>query len=713
MKILEPGVQKQFRTAFLALFFGAPAVAQADFVEIGHSVGYLQTAAQGRFAKADIDGDGRLDMIFIGTAPTPILMAVGRKADNAFGVKLAKVVADDGHMARVLVRNVQGADHILTISVSGVVREYSGWPLVEQRSFNVVPDVTAAEIGDINLDGTDDLVLATSGKLNVYSLADGQMQWDYPIVGTSDLALAQLDADPAMEIILAGPVPGVILDGATQATDWQYIDGFGQLLATGPLAAGGGTQWIGAQAWYQFSVFRASPWSPLWSGWAAGDIDAIATANLDSNGQNDILLGDGQWGAVHVINPQTQQERFQIPNQAHGMNAITGIDFDADGKDEIAFAGFSAYNQAALLSIANGQNGLVEWEFVPSSGPFVATALGDVDGDGRIELVAAARGGNLPGTIAIFDAATGLEEWRSPAFIGNANDPFYIEVASIALAPRTGAPGMDIVLAGTSIYDGRIVVMDGTTNTVRLQIGTYAAGPMRSRYLEDMKLVDFDSDGALDYVAATNASTTGASGALLQVFSGVNGDPLWTSVAMGTGFAPINGVLVADGAGGPASKQLIAVLPDSLRSFDSATGLLSWTLAATNDGAFLVPNGENGAEIGVFLDDGTVTFYAASNQTHIRSYSLPAPLRAITPLGGDLGTLLAASANALTLVNGESGTIVSTTDYLGPFPEQGSRLAGVEVLPSSWMISTGTESALYRFRLETGDSIFANSFENP
>lgn len=92
---------------------------------------------------------------------------------------------------------------------------------------------------------------------------------------------------------------------------------------------------------------------------------------------------------------------------------------------------------------------------------------------------------------------------------------------------------------------------------------------------------------------------------------------------------------------------------------------------------------------------------------------MPAPLRAMSALGGDLHTLVAASADALTLVDGESGSILAATDYLGPFPAQGSRIAVAANSTSSWTIASGTEAALYRFRLNLTDVIFANSFENP
>ena len=700
-----------------AIAVSAPmALAAPTFVQLGQRVDSVWSAATSRFATLDIDGDGFEDLVFAGVSGSPILFAIGKRADETIGFKMAKIAAADGALSRVLAWTPAGTStpHVLTVAQSGVVRDYSGWPLTEQRQFSVTGNATAAAVGDVDNDGVDDLLVTTQSGLYAYSLANGLPEWNYPVADSRDLALVQLDADPALEIILAGPVPGIVLDGATRATDWQYIDGYGSRLATGALLGSGGVQWVGAADWNLFTVFRATPWSPLWSGSTSHDIGAIATARVDGSGRDVIVQGDGQWGKVHVIDSATHQERFQVPNDGYGISAVAGVDFDGNGIDEIAFASAQTSQDGPLLTIASGQNGAVTWQFFPIPYPFVATALGDVDGDGHVELVAASAAENSHSTIVIFDAETGTEEWRSPAAIGNVDEPLYLSVATIALVPHAVGQGMDIVLAGSAIYDGRIVVLDGTTRDVRLQIGGYFTGPMVSRYVRDMALIDFNNDGVQDYVAATEASSTGSQAALLQVFSGVDGSTLWTSVAMGSGFATINGVLVAEPPVGMPGKRLVAVLPASLRAYDTSTGLLSWTIATTNDGAHYIPNGTGGAELAVYsADSGAVTFYSADTQANLRSYSLPAPLSVVTSLGGDLHSLVVATADALALVDGESGVIKSATDYLGPFPPIGSRIASIGDASSSWTIATGTEAALYRYRLQLGDAIFANSFESP
>ena len=72
---------------------------------------------------------------------------------------------------------------------------------------------------------------------------------------------------------------GFVIDGATQATDWNYIDGFGSAIATCHLLGDASTQFVGAYSSY-FIAFRAVPWSPLWRSSPTYGIDSIITVDL-------------------------------------------------------------------------------------------------------------------------------------------------------------------------------------------------------------------------------------------------------------------------------------------------------------------------------------------------------------------------------------------------------------------------------------------------
>src|SRR5690606_22355222 len=131
-----------------------------------------------------------------------------------------------------------------------------------------------------------------------------------------DLMLAQLDADAALEIVAAA-TPGVVIDGATQAIDWSWPAGFGAYLAPGHFQPGGGVQFVAAETWFRFTVFQSAPWQALWQA-ELGDIEAIHAVDLDGDGIDEIIEGDGQWGDVHVYDSATQSVRFTIPRATPG-----------------------------------------------------------------------------------------------------------------------------------------------------------------------------------------------------------------------------------------------------------------------------------------------------------------------------------------------------------------------------------------------------------
>jgi outer membrane protein assembly factor BamB len=364
-------------------------------------------------------------------------------------------------------------------------------------------------------------------------------------------------------------------------------------------------------------------------------------------------------------------------------------------------------NSSVSVEAVNSQNRQLDWSYTSQPGLFSPVALGDIDGDGHDELIVGSNNGTSNGSIAIFDADTGKLKWQSPSSIG-ANSAFYLSTSRILLTPHANDAAMDIVLAGSAVYDGQITVLDGASKNIKLQIGGYFQPPMQYRFLMDAALVDFDNDGIPDFVAATEPSSTGSSGAELQVFSGIDGHPLWTSVQMGSGFANIDSVLVTGPASSPTS-ELIAVLPGSLRAYNIQTRLLDWTLLASASGATFVPKGVNGAEIAVFQTTGAVTFYDAATQAYLRGFTLPSPVNAVTALNGDAHDLLIAANGILDLIDGETGTIIASAAGLGSSLGQGNQLAAITHGGGTWKVASGDQIGIAHHQL-TFDSIFIDGF---
>ena len=218
-----------------------------------------------------------------------------------------------------------------------------------------------------------------------------------------------------------------------------------------------------------------------------------------------------------------------------------------------------------------------------------------------------------------------------------------------------------------------------------------------------------------DFVFATAPSTTATSGAKLFVVSGTSEQILWESIAMGSGFSDINDVLVIPPQTAGAASELVAVLPGSLRAYNSQTLLLDWVIPATNTGAAYIADGVAGPEFVTWQTNGAVTFYDAATQAYLRAFSLASPLSALTVLQGGEGSLLAAADNRLELVAGNDGSVLAASDPLGELWSM-APLAAPAAVPtgtSSWHVALASQPALWRMQMDATDRIFLGTFDSP
>ncbi|MCR6703005.1 MAG: hypothetical protein NVV68_18470 [Dokdonella sp.] len=695
----------------------AGAAEDPRFIERGYRVDSATVLGRAGIARVDLDGDGIAELVLDGQSidtitPSQRVLVVLSGTQGHYRTTGWRLLPDDDGLAQTLAWTPQNEPSIITVGNNGTVRRYLGPSLEQADQFSTTEGVVRAAIGDTDADGRDDLVVLTSDGLRIYRLDDGQLLRSHAVSGQSDLALAQLDADPALEIILGGSAPGLVLDGATLASDWTYIDSFGTRLAAGRLGADGSNQWVGISAWYQFTVFRALPWSPLWTGQVLGQIDSIAVSQIDGHSRDVILIGESAGGAV-VIDGGTQQQLYRVNGAGYDVSSIVSGDFDGDDRIEIAFASTSLHYLIPALTIANSADGSSKWQLYPATGALTAVGFGDVDGDGRHELVAASNPLNSqPGTIKIFDALSGEEKWRSPLPESNMGDPFYLSVTSVQSMPRGQGQGLDIVLAGPAGYDSRILVIDGVTKQPRLDIFDYPDGPLQSRWIEDLALVDYDGDQRKDLAVITRATLSNEIGVRVHVFSGIDGSLLWLSPVLGAADAIAHQLLIVGDNTSESDLFLVAVLHDGLRAFHRRTGLLAWTLMAANDGATFISSGVSSAEIAVFSSAGSVRFYDAVSQSLLRDFTVAGgPIRSITALGGDVRKLLVATHDGLLLIDGQTGLIRAASGQMSPFPTSGVQLATHQAGADIWDIASGTQMALYRHRLELSEDIFANGFD--
>ena len=688
----------QFATGLLAYPFEKQFVRVTDY----------GTMTRNGLATADFSGDG-IDEIFLTTADqVPLLVALTQEPGGLRAASLFPLPAADGVQSELHIW--PGADGPSLVAVSrsdylqpsSLVRIYRGWPLRETTSYAIPSGLSGSAVGDLNNDGIAELVAMIGSQTQVLNLSDGQFQWSLPTTG-QDILLANLDVDAALEIALAG-TPGRIYDGVTRQLEWSYPDGFGSYLAAGRIGSGGSVGFVGALDWGYFTTFQGTPWSPVWD-FSAFDIDAVAVANLDATGADEIIEGDGQWGSINIIDAQTRLLRLAIPNPGHGVAALAAVKTaNTAGKDIVFAPNSTSGSNNAFLRVVRSSDGQTLYDLRSDGAGVGATSIGDLDADGQVELVVASNSYE-PGRMRVIDRDSGTEEWLSPPGSGNANDPFYIVPRFLFQTQLDDDTAMELVVAGASSYAGRIIVLDGLTKAVQLQIGDYSnSRPLDSRAIVGAVLVDYDGDGFKDLAVATSPTTSAENGARLHVFSLRTGVKLWESIRMGAGFSSAVGVHLQQDAG---HDVLVAALPDGLRAFGVQSQLLEWTHSAQIRRAVYLQDAPGGAEILLEDDVGTVSHLDAASRLTRRSYQISEPSTTIVPVPGA----------ARIVVGGSQSLALMTLDgtVLGVAPEA-ITMAGlaspvaVAAAGSRFDVLTGTPFG-YTFHKLDLDVIFQGSFE--
>lgn len=248
---------------------------------------------------------------------------------------------------------------------------------------------------------------------------------------------------------------------------------------------------------------------------------------------------------------------------------------------------------------------------------WVARRAGDLDGDGRSEVVVGAPGHlGLRGKVYVYSAVSGALLW---SVVGGVGDRLGYTVAS---AGDLDGDGRSEILAGApsaAPAPGRVLVLDGATGGVRFTLSAGAGGDRFGASVDAAG--DVDADGVLDIiVGAVGATAFGANTGAAYVHSGATGASLWSHQGFSAGqqFGSAVGtigdrdgdghadVLVAAKDGGPGGRGAAWV-------FDGATGV--------QVGATLLPTA-TGASFGEFfagpvgdLDrDGVADFFVSDWQ---------------------------------------------------------------------------------------------------
>jgi hypothetical protein len=403
--------------------------------------------------------------------------------------------------------------------------------------------LAALTLFDLNGDGLAELILTNDSDLFVFD-GTGQLLWQVPGAGGYDVVAGQMDNDPAIEIAATN---GVVVDAGTHAAQWTYSDGFGSHLKLAPFPGENYQQLISASGWqfvYSYDVGRQLP---RWSIETPQDIGAIEVADVDNDGIPEVIIGDGQWGNVHVHDLMNQTLKWEVNNPEHGVTNIAIGDVDNDGVVDLLWGAGATSSGPDYLYVANTTGARdIKWQNLDLEGPFLGPAIGDLDGDGQPELVissTSSEAGYSSGRILVFDLGTLVLRAVSPPV---ADGFSAYGVHDLKLRDVEGNGRMQIVIATESGYDGLIEIYRFDANNTFTRIWTNTTRPFSSFYFADV--ADLDNNGTRKIVGGTDG--------YLFVYDYPSGAQSWQSVNFP---GSVTGLLVED-LGVDGNKEIAALV---------------------------------------------------------------------------------------------------------------------------------------------------------
>ena len=514
-------------------------------------------------AVADLDRDGRLDLAHGDGADLkarrndgsplsgwPISTTVGTAAATIQDLAAADLDRD-------------GWDDLVTVTASGSgnneVKLWKNptapftntWTVSNTLTNTLSADLTAVVVGDLDRDGAPDVVAADiSGTLYL---------WQSPLTPTApfttpfgapltmggggdpiyDLALTDLDRDGYLDIVTisGGSTDALRLwrnPGTPFAAAWTTtqtlsgLGGDGLALAVADWDHDGDPDLASGEETGQLRLWRNPGSTPFASGWISGTVgtapaavNALFAADLDLDGDDDLLSGAGtttnalQSWQNPLVGPG-ENGPFDAPWSATALDTsdaaihtVVAADFDNDGDADVAY-GQASSAADELQTVANSaihrrlafDEQRTDIGAVASNADVNELILVDLDGDGDLDIV----------TATTDDESYEIIAWENPLTAPGADTPFTgtwtrHDIGALGSTAHTivaqdldGDGDPDLVVGEQSSPYITVWENDGTPFDAPWSssnaIGSYASDPVRA-----LAVADLDGDGWPDIVS--------------------------------------------------------------------------------------------------------------------------------------------------------------------------------------------------------------------
>jgi len=419
-------------------------------------------------AAADVDGDGDLDVL-LGNYGSPSLVLLNAGDGTLLmSIELPGGSASTNSIAAADVDGDGDLDVLLGINASPslvLLNVGDGTFLTSIELPGGSSDTSSIAAADVDGDGDLDVLVGNNDRPSVVLLNAGDGTFPTSITlpgrsfGTSSIAAADVDGDGDLDVLLG-----------------KYLGGSSLVL----LNAGDGT----------------FPTSIELPGSSAGGTKSIAAADADGDGDLDVLLGIDSGGPSRLllnlvnVGDGTFPTSIALPGSSAGhTSSIAAADVDGDGDLDVLLGNYGSPS-LVLLNAGDGTF-LMSIELPGGSANTYSIAAADVDGDGDLDVLVG-NWGSL--SHVLLNAGDGT-------FPTSVELPGGSEYgSSIAAADVDGDGDLDVLLVN---YDSpSLVLLNAGDGTFLTSIEL----PGVSTSTNSVAAADMDGDGDLDVLLGNYGS---------------------------------------------------------------------------------------------------------------------------------------------------------------------------------------------------------------
>ena len=323
---------------------------------------------------------------------------------------------------------------------------------------------TSPAIADLDGDGSVEIVVGTwdpmgDNNATVYCLrgSNGNVRWSREVASSgsaeyviSSPAVANLDGDPQLEVVIASSNDTVYCFSSGGARKWRYKTGndIHSSPAIGDVDGDGQLEVIIGSDDRKVYCLNGSNGAKEWDFTTGGMVRSSPTiADLDGDGSVEIVIGSYD-GKVYCIRGSNGTEKWAFQTGNVVQSSASVADVNRDNKLEVII-GSNDHKVYCLSS-----EGTKLWEYPARKEVHLPGALVDIDGDGWFEYLVA----TIDTFLACINAESGTELWK-------------IKVAWDVHSPFAGdidGDGCSEIIVGTMEADaqGRLIfAFDDVNNT--------------------------------------------------------------------------------------------------------------------------------------------------------------------------------------------------------------------------------------------------------